>query len=90
MEISCSLPEEGLDFKMNWEESIFPSIGDALYLTQFLNKEDLLSLRMRKWKEETEDTLFDILNDNLLHVKDRIWLRSHQDGKTRCLLILEY
>lgn len=44
MEISCSVPEEGLDFKMNWEESIFPSIGDALYLTQFLNKEDLLSL----------------------------------------------
>ena len=44
---------------------------------------------MRKWKEETEDTLFDILNDNLLHVKDRTWLRN-RDGKTCCLLILEY
>lgn len=89
MEIWCSVPEEGLNFKMNWEESIFPSIGDALYLTHFLNEEDLLSLRVRKQKGEMEETLFDILDDNLLHVKDRSWLR-HQDGKTYCLLILEY
>lgn len=89
MEIWCAVPEEGLNLKMNWEEFIFPSIGDALYLTHFLNEEDLLSLRARKRKEEMEDTLFDILDDNLLYVKNRSWLR-HQDGKTRCLLILEY
>ncbi|MCZ2660832.1 hypothetical protein O1363_21410 [Bacteroides fragilis] len=88
MEIRCAVPEEGLNFKMNWEESVFPSIGDALYLTHFLNEADLLSLR--ECKRQREETLFDILNDNLLHVKDRTWLRSHQDGKTRCLLILEY
>lgn len=89
MEIWCAVPEEGLNLKMNWEESIIPSIGDALYLTQFLNEEDLLSLRMRKRKGETEDTLFDILDDELLHVKDRSWLRN-RDGKTYCLLILGY
>ena len=87
MEIRCAVPEEGLNLNMNWEESIFPSIGDALYLTNFLNEEDLLSLR--ECKRQREETLFDILDDNLLHVKDRSWLRN-QDGKTYCLLILEY
>lgn len=91
MEIHCAVPEEGLDLKMNWEESIIPSIGDALYLTHFLNEEDLLSLRVRKCRGQMEDTtLFDLLDDNLLYVKNRSWLRNHQDGKTRCLLILEY
>ena len=89
MEIRCAVPDEGLNFTMNWEESIFPSIGDAFYLTHFLNEEDLLSLRVRKRKREMEETLFDILDDNLLYVKNRSWLR-HQDGKTYCLLILEY
>lgn len=89
MEIHCAVPEEGLDLIMNWEESIIPGIGDALYLTQFLNEEDLLSLRMRKWKKEREETLFDILDDNLLYVKNRTWLKN-RDKKTRCLLILEY
>lgn len=89
MEIHCAVPEEGLDFKMKWEESIIPSIGDAFYLTHFLNEEDLLSLRVRKCKGQMEDTLFDILDDNLLHVKDRTWLK-HPDGKTYCLLILVY
>ena len=87
MEIRCAVPEEGLNFKMNWEESVFPSIGDALYLTHFLNEADLLSLR--ECKRQREETLFDILDDNLLHVKDRSWLRN-RDGKTYCLLILEY
>lgn len=87
MEIWCAVPDEGLNLNMKWEESIFPIIGDALYLTHFLNEEDLLSLRKRK--REGEDTLFDILDDNLLHVKYRSWLRN-RDGKTYCLLILEY
>lgn len=87
MEICCAVPDEGLNFKMNWEESIFPSIGDAFYLTHFLNEEDLLSLR--ECKREREETLFDILNDNLLYVNNRSWLK-HPDGKTYCLLILEY
>lgn len=87
MEIRCAVLEEGLNLNMNWEESIFPNIGDALYLTHFLNEEDLLSLR--ECKRQSEETLFDILDDNLLHVKDRSWLRN-RDGKTCCLLILEY
>lgn len=56
MEIRCAVPDEGLNFTMNWEESIFPSIGDAFYLTHFLNEEDLLSLRVRKRKREMEET----------------------------------
>lgn len=90
MEIWCAVPEEGLNLKMNWEESIIPAIGDALYLTHFLNEEDLLSLRVRKCRGQMEDTtLFDLLDDNLLYVKNRSWLR-HPDGKTYCLLILEF
>lgn len=89
MEIHCAVPAEGLNFKMNWEESIFPCIGDAFYLTHFLNEVDLLSLRVRKCRGQVEDTLFDILDDNLLHVEDRTWLRD-PNGKTYCLLILGY
>lgn len=63
MEIRCAVPEEGLNFKMNWEESIFPSIGDAFYLTHFLNEADLLSLRVRKCRGQVEDTYNFVLND---------------------------
>lgn len=86
MEICCAVPEEGLNFNMNWEESIFPSIGDVLYLTQFLYREDCETLRNR---ERDGYNLFEILDDELLHVKDRSWLRN-RDGKTYCLLILGY
>lgn len=86
MEIHCAVPEEGLNFKMNWEEPTIPGIGDAFYLTQFLNEEDCKKL---KKMERKGNNLYELMEDSLLHVKDRSWLKN-RDGKTRCLLILEY